>query len=789
MSSSQIIENDIVSPLMLSRIPSSDSLNEDSVFNGGNQSPTHLISDNFIDLDNPSFVCSPLQCVHAEFYPTDLNIPLSGYKGSEPMHVFESPNGTTFWTPNVSDELKPVKGSIFKSCEDVLSMYQKYAEISGFLVRVGQSKKREGVVTKKKYFRCNKYGKPQRKRKFDTLCESSMYVRQSSFSVSDCKAHILLQICKETSCYLLVKFDQNHNHSLIESFNSDLNKISRKLPFLSKQFIHQMSLNIIGPSLCHRLQVSMKGGHHNVHGTATDFKNFSQSIRIFIGDRDSQLVIDRLADRFENLPDFYYDFTVEKGRLRSLFWADEISKLNYQAFGDVLAFDATYLTNKYNMIFVPFTGVDHYKRCVVFGVGLLYSETIDSYKWLLKYFLKDHGKQSTLVLTDQDPSMRQAVLQVFTDSRHRLCMWHIMKKLPAKLSVDTFESRWQELMTEFGLQDHEWLKDMYAIRDHWVPTFFREIPMCCLMKTTSRCESSNSSFKVNSTGANTLVQFMLCYDTLIDKQRYSQRLAEFKTSSASFHDITGLSIEKHAFDLYSHTIFKEVQKGIIKGKFNCYISNTEMVDSICVYSVTHLDKRNDITNIFKVKVFPHEQSLSCSCMSFIRIGYICRHTKDVLPKRIFAIENRYGVDNNLHCVLRNEILQHITECVDFLRGDSEGLTSFAEQIREIKSHVLSNLPTNVVSNETHLSEIKELVGQSIDHDVEINNPQGIQNKGCGKNRRLIAAGEKNVGKGPKAPRLCRTCYQFVTGHDSRNCPENIKDSHIGGNSKSKANPQ
>ncbi|KAJ0914375.1 putative MULE transposase domain, FHY3/FAR1 family [Helianthus annuus] len=85
------------------------------------------------------------------------------------------------------------------------------------------------------------------------------------------------------------------------------------------------------------------------------------------------------------------------------------------------------------MVFVPFTGVDHHFQCVTFGAGLISTESIESYVWLLKAFLKAHGTQPTLVLSDQDPSMLQVVPMVFTESRHRLCMWHIMKKLPSKV--------------------------------------------------------------------------------------------------------------------------------------------------------------------------------------------------------------------------------------------------------------------------------------------------------------------------------------------------------------------
>ena len=90
--------------------------------------------------------------------------------------------------------------------------------------------------------------------------------------------------------------------------------------------------------------------------------------------------------------------------------------------------------NRYGLVFVPFTVIDHHKSSVTVGAGLLSNEDVDSYKWLLQHFLKAHGnKHPVLVLTDQDASLKQAVESVFSNSKHRLCMWHIMKKLPKKV--------------------------------------------------------------------------------------------------------------------------------------------------------------------------------------------------------------------------------------------------------------------------------------------------------------------------------------------------------------------
>lgn len=190
-------------------------------------------------------------------------------------------------------------------------------------------------------------------------------------------------------------------------------------------------------------------------------------------------------------------------------------------------------------------------------------------------------------------------------------MWNIFIK-PA-----TFEARWHALIETFGLQENQWLNDMFAIKELWVPAYFREIPMSCLMKTTSRSESSNSAFKVNSTSANTLVQFMLCYESRLDSQRYRQRVAEYKTSSTVFVPSTELPIEQHAFTLYTNNVFNEVKKEIVKGKFACYVSNVDEPDNMpAIISVTQLDKRRDVTNVYQVPKF---QLLVLSLLSTMTI--------------------------------------------------------------------------------------------------------------------------------------------------------------------------
>nr|GFD24832.1 protein FAR1-related sequence 5-like [Tanacetum cinerariifolium] len=134
----------------------------------------------------------------------------------------------------------------------------------------------------------------------------------------------------------------------------------------------------------------------------------------FISDRDAQMLVAKMLKRHERVPQCsFYHHTI-KDELCRMFWADETMKCNYVAFGDIVSFDAIFDTNKYDMVFVPFTCIDHHQKCVTFGVALPSDETYESYCWLLepRGVLKFHGKQPPIAVTDQDGALRMVVLKI-----------------------------------------------------------------------------------------------------------------------------------------------------------------------------------------------------------------------------------------------------------------------------------------------------------------------------------------------------------------------------------------
>jgi hypothetical protein len=199
-------------------------------------------------------------------------------------------------------------------------------------------------------------------------------------------------------------------------------------------------------------------------------------------------------------------------RLEQLFWCDGESRMNFEVFGDVLAFDATYRKNKYNCPFVVFSGVNHHNQTIVFATGLVTRETEETYVWLLEQFVcAMKGKTPISVITDGDIAMKNAIRKVFPKAHHRLCAWHLLRNASTNvgtpdfmrylkrcmlgdIEISKFEELWGEMVHKFCLEDNMWIKEMYEKRKMWSTAHIRGFFFAGL-RTTSRCDALHSHLR------------------------------------------------------------------------------------------------------------------------------------------------------------------------------------------------------------------------------------------------------------------------------------------------------
>nr|KAJ0194419.1 hypothetical protein LSAT_V11C800440710 [Lactuca sativa] len=336
---------------------------------------------------------------------------------------------------------------------------------------------------------------------FDVRLSTQSRKRNSNSRAIGCQAKIIFESVYGSPDYKVFQFDELHNHPLEKT--SDLKK-ARQMSYSEKEFIVRASTSKIGPTMAHKLRASLRGGYEFVKPKVVDYKNLTRDINRVIGYKDAQMIVNTMNYRRAHYPNYSFKFNCQDDVLDCMFWADEMEKAYYAKFGDVISFDATFRTNKYRMVFVPFTAIDHHKKSVTVGSGLLSNESIESYSWLLKEFLKTHGKEPTLVLTDQDAAIKQAIENISddlftnTDFRKRFSklVWDINMK------PDVFETQ-DDLKTCLQYVIHGYLDILVIFQ--------------CV--TTSRSESMNSFFNTYSKSGNLLLNFMMNYDTAIQKQR------------------------------------------------------------------------------------------------------------------------------------------------------------------------------------------------------------------------------------------------------------------------------
>ena len=198
-----------------------------------------------------------------------------------------------------------------------------------------------------KYMICSRSGYSECVNRDSTKDNERKHKRKTSSKKKGCPALIKFKRVHPLSLiYFVYEFIEQHNHEMVAKENRHLLRVNRQLDVFEQSMIHSLGSYNIGPCRAFTLLSIFKGGYDVNGGTETDYKNFKKDLNVSVGENDAQLILQRMKDRVECVPSFFFDSQITNGILTSMFWADEASKLNYEEFGDIFSFDATYDTNK-----------------------------------------------------------------------------------------------------------------------------------------------------------------------------------------------------------------------------------------------------------------------------------------------------------------------------------------------------------------------------------------------------------------------------------------------------------
>ena len=73
-----------------------------------------------------------------------------------------------------------------------------------------------------------------------------------------------------------------------------------------------------------------------------------------------QVTLDYFRELEQEDPEFFYKIKLDVDhRVECLFWVDSAARHAYiESYSDLVSFDTTYMTNKYDMPFTPFIGIN-----------------------------------------------------------------------------------------------------------------------------------------------------------------------------------------------------------------------------------------------------------------------------------------------------------------------------------------------------------------------------------------------------------------------------------------------
>ncbi|XP_060969048.1 protein FAR-RED IMPAIRED RESPONSE 1-like [Cannabis sativa] len=341
---------------------------------------------------------------------------------------------------------------------------------------------------------------------------------------------------------------------------------------------------------------------------------------------DSEGALGFLDCLAEKDPNFFVVYQVDdENRLANLCRRDGNSRVDYVAFGDVLGFDTTYMTNEYNKPLTVLIGVNHHFNTCIFGFALLLHEKLPSYSWLLQKFLECHGdKKPSVVVTDQDAAMKQAIVEHMPDVTHRLCAWHLntnaSKKVKDPIFLKTFkdlmynyyeeeefEARWLDVIQTQQLTDNEWCQTTFESRQQWAETYLRG-SFVAGMRTTQRCESINSALKKFLEKNYCLREFVTTIDMTVSKLRHNETANDFKSRCTRPHPPNPTCLTTYynqCAEFYTRTMYHKSKK--------------ESGEIFTIGKFQHPDVQ------YRVHYCEGRQALHCSCLLYESQGYPCRH--------------------------------------------------------------------------------------------------------------------------------------------------------------------
>ncbi|XP_016207194.1 protein FAR1-RELATED SEQUENCE 5-like [Arachis ipaensis] len=678
--------------------------------------------------------------------------------------------------------------------EDVLEMefslpqeaggfYNNYSRLKGFASRRGKTVRNTAGEIVRYTFVCNRQGFREKKwlEKVDRKREHKVVTR------CGCMAEMRIKRKDGSGRWYVSRFVEEHNHELAYGKLVDYLRSHRKISEVEVAQLTSMREIWISIPKIYESFAAQLGGFNLVTFTKQDMYNKIRKQRGLQGGDVSAAIryLEGLA-RMDGKMFWRYKLGVGQ-HLCNLFWSDGRCQEDYGIFGDVLAFDATYGRNKYNLPVVVFSGVNHHNQTCVFGIAMVSCESQESYIWVLRQFLECmQGKAPQSVITDGDPAMRIAIQSVFPDAHHRLCAWHLLRNATANVSdprftqmfrhcmladmeIDEFEAHWEAMLNECGVREVEWVKDLYTKKHAWAIAYIRG-RFFAGVRTTSRCESLHAKLGRFVESRYGVLEFVRNFQRCVDFLRDTEDELDFRSwYGTPVLQTEFVELEKSRWTMFTREMFlrfRDSLKRCVRVRI-CEFNDTENPHAYTLQKYQRPEMN------WKVYRDPVANRFTCTCMRLESFGIPCVHILSVcvrldlveIPESLVLRRWSKAAKMEVHnqCVEQHTVDRSVT-----YRTRVGAFSQLCKRLGRVAcmSDEDFKLYSKKLLSDALFLEIKNGLRPSTDdltaaQDCGVKDPIRVRTKGTG---RMSQA----CGSSLKTKRKCSTCGKL--GHRRTRCP-------------------
>ncbi|KAF7154427.1 hypothetical protein RHSIM_Rhsim01G0121100 [Rhododendron simsii] len=249
------------------------------------------------------------------------------------------------------------------------------------------------------------------------------------------------------------------------------------------------------------------------------------------------------------------------------------------------------------------------------------------------------GSASPVETNRADRAIQAAVSQVFPETRHCICKWHILREGQERLAhvylahpsfygelyscinfsetVEDFESSWGSLLDRYDLRKNEWLQAVYNARQQWAPVFFRGTFFAAL----SSNQGVSSFFDGYVNQQTTIPMFFKQYERALENSLEREIEADYDTICTTPVLKTPSPMEQQASNLYTKKVFSKFQEELVE----TFVYTANKIEGDAVVSKFRVAKYELDHKAYMIMLNMSEMKATCSCQMFEYSGILCRH--------------------------------------------------------------------------------------------------------------------------------------------------------------------